>query len=135
MAKKLSCKRKSKIYIKRKLKFEGEFLYSWKRKGKEYIDGIWEFEGEFICGKKWNGKSYDKNKNVICEIINGNEKNIKLYDGRYGKLKYEGDYLNNQRNGKGKEYDSKDNLVYEGEYLNDERSEKNKRMNKLIKIY
>ena len=30
-----------------------------------------------------------------------------------GKLKYEGDYLNGERNGKGKEYDSNGKLMYE----------------------
>ena len=33
-------------------------------------------------------------------------------------LIYEGEYLNGKRNGKGKEYDSKGILIFEGEYLN-----------------
>ena len=30
---------------------------------------------------------------------------------------YEGEYLNDKRNGKGKEYDYKGELIFEGEYL------------------
>ena len=38
---------------------------------------------------------------------------------------FEGEYLNGERNGKGKEY-NKDNLEFEGEYLNGERHGKGK---------
>ena len=31
---------------------------------------------------------------------------------------FEGEYLNGERNGKGKEYDWNGNLIFEGEYLN-----------------
>ena len=34
----------------------------------------------------------------------------------YGKLIYDGEYLNGQKNGQGKEYDN-GKLIYEGEYL------------------
>ena len=45
----------------------------------------------------------------------------KEYD-RYGKLEFEGEYLNGKRwNGKGKEYDRYDKLRFEGEYLNGKR--------------
>ena len=33
-------------------------------------------------------------------------------------LKYEGEYSNGQRNGKGKEYNYDGKLIFEGEYLN-----------------
>ena len=33
--------------------------------------------------------------------------------------KYEGEYLNEKRNGKGIKYYSNDNKLFEGEYLND----------------
>jgi len=37
----------------------------------------------------------------------------------YGNLLFEGEYLNGERwNGKGKEYNNKNELVFEGEYLN-----------------
>ena len=37
-----------------------------------------------------------------------------------GRLKFEGEYLNGERNGKGKEY-YKGKLLFEGEYLNDKK--------------
>ena len=71
-----------------------------------------EYEGEYLFNKKWNGKGYDKNGNVIYELINGNGLG-KEYD-YYGNLIYEGEYLNGQKNGKGKEYDYYGNLEYDG---------------------
>ena len=44
-------------------------------------------------------------------------------------LIFEGEYLNGERNGKGKEYDIFGNLVFEGEYLNGERNGKGKEYN------
>ena len=37
------------------------------------------------------------------------------------KLEYEGEYLNGERNGKGKEYNNDGELIFEGEYLNGKR--------------
>ena len=34
-----------------------------------------------------------------------------------GKISFEGEYLNNKRNGKGKEYYDNGNLKFEGEFL------------------
>ena len=34
---------------------------------------------------------------------------------------FEGEYLNGERNGKGKEYDWTGKLIFEGEYLNGEK--------------
>ena len=34
-----------------------------------------------------------------------------------GKLKFEGEYLNDKRNGKGKEYNNNGKLIFKGEYL------------------
>ena len=42
------------------------------------------------------------------------------------KLIFEGEYLNEERNGKGKEYNKKGKLEFEGEYLNEERDGKGK---------
>ena len=39
----------------------------------------------------------------------------------YNSIKFEGEYLNDKRNGKGKEYYSNGNLKFEGDYLNDKR--------------
>ena len=112
--------KKGKKYYDEKLMFDGEFLYGRKRKGKSYINGILEYEGEFLFDKKWNGKGYDENGNIIYELINGNGY-VKEYDN-YGKLEYEGEYLNGKRNGKGKEYDYNGKLIFEGEFINGERN-------------
>ena len=98
-----------------KIKFEGEYLYDHKRKGKEYIDGRLEYEGEYLFDKKWNGKGYDKNGNIIYELINGNGK-VKEYN-EFGELKFEGEYLNGKKNGKGKEYNEAGFPIFEREYL------------------
>ena len=50
---------------------------------------------------------------------------VKFYDS-YGKLNFEGEYLNGLRNGKGKEYYINGKLKFEGEYLNGERNRKGK---------
>ena len=41
----------------------------------------------------------------------------KEYDSIYYNLIYDGEYLNGERNGKGKEYTINDYLIFEGEYL------------------
>ena len=85
-----------------KFAFEGEFYNNKKLKGKYYINGILEYEGEYLWDKKWNGKGYDKNRNIIYEIINGNGKVKEYLDG---KLIFEGEYLNGKKHGKGREDD------------------------------
>ena len=42
------------------------------------------------------------------------------------KLSFEGEYLNAERHGKGKEYNLLGNLIYEGEYLKGKRHGKGK---------
>ena len=54
-----------------------------------------------------------KRKYVVYDK-NGIAKEYGIYDD---KLKFEGEYLNGERNGKGKEYDDNGKLEYEGEYL------------------
>ena len=49
--------------------------------------------------------------NIVCELKDGKGL-IKEYDN-YGK--FEGEYLNGERNGKGKEYYIKGNIQFEGE--------------------
>ena len=75
---------------------------------------------ENLNGKKWNGKGFNKNNEIEYEIKDGNG-NIKVYNYDNGELKFEGEYLNGKRNGKGKVYDDEGNLIFEGEYLNGER--------------
>ena len=74
-------------------------------------------EGEYIDNKKWNGKGYDTNNNIIYELQKGKGY---VFDDYYdnGELEFEGEYLNGQKNGKGKEYDWNGNLMFEGEFLN-----------------
>ena len=137
-----------------KLIFEGEYLYGNRRSGKEYVDnGNLMFEGEYLnekrwngrrmCrlkdkfihenikyeveileGKLWNGKIYDSNNNIICDWKEG-KGFIKEYND-YGELRFEGEYLNGERNGKGKEYNYNGKLQFDGEYLNGERNGKGK---------
>ena len=38
-------------------------------------------------------------------------------------MKFEGEYINGKRNGKGKEYDENGELMFEGEFLNGMRKE------------
>ena len=67
---------------------------------KYYNNGKLRFEGEYLYNKKWNGKGYEENVNVINELINGNGKEKEYnYDGE---LVFEGEYLNGDKNGKGK---------------------------------
>ena len=56
------------------------------------------------------------------KLIKINKKNIKEYHENIS-LKFEGEYLKEKRNGKGKEYDSNGKLIFEGEYLNGKRHE------------
>ena len=121
---------KVKEYEYGRISFEGEYLYGHKRKGKEYMGERLEYEGEYLFDKKWSGKGYDKNGNIIYELINGNGK-VKEYYFRCF-LKFEGEYLNGKKNGKGKEYDSDGKLRFEGEYLNGKRNGKGKESNYFI---
>ena len=97
-------------------------------KGKEYINEKLVYEGDYLYDKKWNGKGYDKNGNVIYELINGNGKikEYEQYNGNLlfegnGNLLFEGEYVNGLRNGKGKEYNYDGKLAFEGEYLNNKK--------------
>ena len=71
--------------------------------------------------KKWNWKGYNLN-NIIYEIKKGTGF-IKEYDNiSQIILKFEGEYINDERNGKGKEYNNdNDELIFEGEYLKGEK--------------
>ena len=57
------------------------------------------------------------------EYLNGKKNGKgKEYFPQYGKhLKFEGEYLNGKKNGEGKEYNEEGNLKFEGEYLNGKR--------------
>ena len=73
---------------------------------------------------RWNGKGFNLKGNEEYEIKTGKGW-IKEYSHLYGFLKFEGDYINGERNGKGKEYDFyTGKLLFEGEYLNGKRNGK-----------
>ena len=112
-----------------KLIFEGEYLNG-KRygKGKEYYeDGKLKFEGEYLIDKKWNGKGYDSLYNIIYELKDG-KGIIKKKDYFADMSKFEEEYLNEKRNGIGKDYWSNGKLEFEGEYINGKKMEKEKNM-------
>ena len=102
------------------LKFEGEYLNGERNgKGKEYYKNEnLKFEGDYKMGKEWNGKGYDKKNNIIYELKDGK--------GFIKNRNYVGEYLNGEKNGKGKEYDDYGKLIFEGEYLNGNRHGKGK---------
>ena len=111
--------------------FEGEYLNG-KRNGKgiEYHNDISStrflvFEGEYLNDLKWNGNGYDSLDNIVYELKDGNGF-IKEYFGLDGDLSFEGEYINGNKNRKGKEYDWNGRLIFEGEYLNGKRHGKGK---------
>ena len=108
---------KGKEYYKNgNIKYEGEYLNGkMNGKGKEYyITGQKYFEGEYNEGKKWNGIGYNLKGIKIYEISNG-EGYIKECN-KFGGLKFEGQYLNGERNGKGVFYYKKGTIKFEGEF-------------------
>ena len=94
-------------------------IYNWKKKGKEYNNGILIYEGEYYMNKKYNGKAYDKNGNVIYELINGKGNYKEFYEN--GNIKLDITYSNDLTIGIGKEYNENKKLIFEGEYKNNKR--------------
>ena len=85
---------------------------------------------------KYN-KSLQKNININIinykfisgrYIIYGSNGNGKEYNGENDQLIFEGEYLNGERNGIGKEYYYDGELKFEGEYLNGKKMEKVKNL-------
>ena len=111
--------------------FKGEYLENkrWNGKVYDYYSRFYEwtdnefreknFEGEYKNGKLWNGKG-------LINIKDGKGK-VTIYDRQLwlntdrGEIIFEGEYLNGEKNGKGKEYNDNGKLVFEGEYLKDKR--------------
>ena len=60
-----------------------------------------QFKGEYINGRRYSGKGYNYNGKEVFIIKEGKGHAKEYYF--YGKLKWEGQYLNRKRNGKGKE--------------------------------
>ena len=114
------------------LRYEGEYING-KRNGKGveyYMNGNKLFEGDYLNDLKWNGKGYDSLNNLVYELKDG-KCFVKEFNGHDDTLSFEGEYLNGERNGRGKEYDYFDgNLVFEGEYSRGQRNGKGKQYNK-----
>ena len=86
------------------------------------------YKSDINKGKFWKRKVYNSNNNTIYEIIEGN-RFIKEYHYN-GNLDFEGECLNGEIKGKGKEYDrSNGSLEFEGEYSNGEINGKGKEYN------
>ena len=82
------------------------------------------FKGEYINNNKWNGIEYNYQGNIQFEQeYKKGEKNIKTIMKKYfkNKLIFEGESINGEKNGKGKEY-FKNKLIFEGEYKNGKRN-------------
>ena len=96
--------------------FKGIYLKG-KRHGKGikyYSGGGIEFEGEYSNGYKIEGKGYNYGGKLNFVL----ERNGKGKEYAYGKLSFEGEFLNEMRNGNGKEYYKNGKLSYKGEYKN-----------------
>ena len=101
-----------------KLIFEGEYLNK-KRNGfgREYYKDNNSFVGEFLNGKKWNGKINSCNN--IQNLKAGKGFIKEYYDD--GRIKFEGQYLNGERNGIGKKFYKNGKAKFVGFYLNNKK--------------
>ena len=119
--------------------FEGEYING-KRNGfgKEYNEqGELIFQGDYKEGKKWNGKGEIKKINEKKPIIilydlkegQGYLREYEYQNYNIGKLISEIKYINGERNGKAKDYDSNGTLIFEGEYYNGRKKGKVKEYN------
>ena len=110
--------------------FDGEYKEGKKLNGilKNYLNGFLLFEAEILNGKIKTSKTYDEKTKNVLEFRNGNGYTRQYYDiySDFNILKFEGEFKNGLRNGKGKEYGLLNNIIFEGEYLNGERNGKGK---------
>ena len=83
--------------------------------------GIYESNG---IGKEYHG--YFDRLIFEGEYLNGERNGKGKVYWNDGELRFEGEYLKGKRNGKGKEYDYNGDLLFVGEYLNGLRNGKGK---------
>ena len=106
--------------------FEGEYLENKKNgesKEYNYDNDFLRFKGEYLYGHLLNTTLCDNFSKKIYTLKNGKGRIIE-YDNS-GKILFEGEYFNGERNGKGKEYDEDNGeLIFEGEYLYGQRKGK-----------
>ena len=118
---------KGKEYdYKGNLIYEGEFKNGERNgKGLEYnMNKNLIFKGEYLKGKRWNGNGF-YSINFMYELKNGNGfvkeiiyKITKVENLIEDDLVFEGNYLNGEKNGEGKEYTKQGDLIFKGKYLN-----------------
>ena len=82
------------------------------------------FKGDFINGLEWDGKGYSRVGKIVFKLVKGKGHAKKLDE--YGKVSFEGEYVNGEKHGKGKEYNYQGKLIFEGEFLNGKKMEKEK---------
>ena len=87
--------------------------------GKEYNKfGETIYEGEYKDGKRYNGIYKIKNNNKIYSYYYSNGKVINKYVELNNEILYEGEYNNNLKQGKGKEYNKNGKILFVGEFMN-----------------
>ena len=104
-------------YKNGKIKYKGEYSKGkLNGKGIEFFEtGVKSFQGEYINERKWNGIGYNSKGKKVFEISNGRG-NVLEYNS-LGQLLFEGEYIDGDRNGKGKEYYENSSIKFEGIYL------------------
>ena len=116
---------------------DGEYLY---RERKDIKNEYGNFIKRGIRGRgqyRYRGRGYrfPLYENEILNELKEGKGFVKEYDDYNCRIKFEGEYLNGERNGKGKEYDENGELIFEGEYLNGKKyNGKGKEFNKDGKI-
>ena len=89
-------------------------------KGEEYYHtGEIYFEGTYLNGKRWKGKRYDENGKIMYELKDG--KGIIRENNKYESFLFVCDYSSGDTKGKGKIY-LNGKIIFEGEYLNSQRN-------------
>ena len=87
--------------------------------GKEYNKfGETIYEGEYKDGKRYNGIYKIKINNKIFSYYYVNGKVINKYVELDKEILYEGEYSNNLKQGKGKEYNKQGKILFVGEFMN-----------------
>ena len=68
------------------------------------------------------GINIENYKNISGKILKINNNGIgRIFDSYENKILFEGKYINNKKNGKGKEFDEEGNIIFEGEYFKDKK--------------
>jgi len=118
-------------YDNDKLEYEGEYINGKRSgKGKEFhFNGKLKFDGEYLNGKKLIGIIYDENGNFSKTLTKRYYYN-KIYNW-FG-IGFEGEFLNGEKNGEGREYYGNGQLEFFGEYLNGEKVEKVKNIIEMV---